>query len=130
MSRNTQPTRWRRLTAGSLLALGLAIASTTVMAQPRMTPPPVKDMAAALELSADQEIAFTQIFEAHIAKTKALMAKHGIVPDGAKPSYRTRRAMKGELDQNRQALEEQLADILTPEQLEQVKEMGPRNLRL
>lgn len=129
MSRNIQPNRLRRLTAGSLLALGLAFAPTAVLAQPRMTPPPVKEMAAALELSDAQEVAFTRIFEAHIAKTKALMAKHGIDPDGGRPSYRTRRAMKGELDQNREVLEAELAEFLTADQLVTLREIGPRNLR-
>jgi len=86
MSRFIRSDRFRRLTAGTVLALGLAVVSTAAPAQPRMTPPPVKEMATALELSPDQEAAFTRIFEAHIAKTQALKAKHGIAPDGARPS--------------------------------------------
>jgi len=37
--------------------------------------------------------------------------------------------MKGELDVNRRALEAELSGVLTVEQLEMLKEMGPQTVR-
>ena len=72
-----------------------------------------------LKLTADQEAKVRTIFEQNHAKMQALFEKHGRPERGQKPSQEAMAAMK----QLRQETRDQLASVLTADQMTQWKSM-------
>jgi len=126
MTSKSRISRLRLALVGGALTIALTSPSAVSLAQDRVAPPPVAEIAAALDLSADQTPAFTRILEAHIAKTEALLARHGVDPSAGRPSRQTLRVLRADMKQNQQALRAELAAILTPDQLSRLEAMRAR----
>jgi len=117
------------LIAGTAMLSALVLVSAESLAQQQARPMQVADIAAELNLTAEQTPVFTEIMESHIAETKALLTKHGVDPSQGRPSRQTMRALRGEMQQNREELVLELATVLTPEQVQQLKAMTPQRPR-
>ncbi len=119
----------RNLLAAAALLLIVALVPSKGYAQQPFSPPDMSRIAAGLNLTAQQEPAFTEIMENHIAATKALLDRHGVDPSKGRPSRQVMRELRGEMMQNREQLELALTAVLTPEQLKQLKEMSQKRRR-
>lgn len=91
--------------------------------------PSAERMAAELNLSTEQQPVFIEIMEAHISRTQALLAKHGVDPSQGRPPLTKMMAMRGEMTANRKALQAQLSSVLTREQLTQLQTMMQQRQR-
>ncbi|MCV0429862.1 MAG: hypothetical protein K5905_30875, partial [Roseibium sp.] len=93
--------RMRRLLVSSVLILTLISVPAASQSKLPANMPLASEIAAQLELTADQEIVFVAIVENHVARTMTLLEKHGVDPSKGRPSLLTMRAMRKDMEQNR-----------------------------
>ncbi|MET1413277.1 Spy/CpxP family protein refolding chaperone [Roseibium sp. HPY-6] len=120
---------WRSYIATAALVLSLVMTAGSVHAQAAAEAPRIAEVAAKLDLTAAQEPAFTRILQAHVATTRSLLEKHGVDPSKGRPPMKVMRALRSEMLQNRQNLETELAAVLTPQQLDQFKNLSRERSR-
>lgn len=115
--------------ATAALILALALTAGHSLAQQVQAPPRPADLAAKLSLSPEQTPVFISIMDSHFAETKALLARHGVDPSKGRPSFQVMRKLRAEMMQNQRALETELSAVLTPQQMQTLKEIAPRGRR-
>lgn len=116
---------------GSLAALMLVAATGAAVAQPGPPPGPppsfaeqLDDMTSRLGLTEDQADAIAPILEESFDKRKAVMAEYGVTP-GQRPdlSMRQMRAMGKKMKAIRKETNEQLAQHLSPDQMDTLEDI-------
>jgi len=116
---------------GSLAALMLVAAPDAAVAQPGPPPGPpqsfaeqLDDMKSRLGLTEDQADAIAPILEESFEKRKAVMTEYGVTP-GQRPdlSMRQMRAMGKKMKAIRKDTNEQLAQHLSPDQMDTLEDI-------
>ncbi|WP_136660438.1 hypothetical protein [Nitratireductor sp. XY-223] len=80
----------------------------------------VQEMAEKLQLTEDQRQALIPIMQDYGLATKAMLEKHDVdLEPGERPSRRKMMAMRGDVQKNRSAFEQQLATVLSPQQMDE-----------
>ncbi|WP_419913673.1 hypothetical protein [Hoeflea sp.] len=84
----------------------------------------IRAMADELDLTDDQRQAVIPILQQYGQATKAILEKHGVDPaSGKRPPLRKMMAIRGDMEKNRTSLDQQLAAVLSPTQMDTFRKL-------
>ncbi len=112
------------------LLVTFTLLATLVHAQTRPgEAPQVQDMIIELQLDSEQQAAVVQIIGEFRDSMDAMMERHGIDPSQGRPPLFKMRAIRSEMQANVATMEQRMAAVLTPEQMQRFMAMQQEQRR-